>query len=80
VILRGETFDLEDDRLTGEALRWQLDSLGEVGSGETLDLFAMPRGHYLVTLTATDSDGQSASASIGITVGSANRYLPVILR
>lgn len=80
ILLRGTAFDLEDGRLAGAALRWRLDSLGEVGSGETLDLFAMPRERYLVTLTATDSDGQAGSAAITVQVGYAIRFLPVILR
>jgi hypothetical protein len=40
----------------------------------------MPRERYLVTLTATDSDGQAGSAAITVQVGYAIRFLPVILR
>ncbi len=80
VELEGEAFDLEDGYLKGAALRWGLEPLGQMGIGETLDLWQMPSGAYRVTLTATDSDGQSASASITIRVGSQAVYLPLILR
>ena len=38
VTLVGQAFDLEDGYLQNNALRWRLDPLGEMGSGETLDL------------------------------------------
>ena len=80
VTLVGQAFDLEDGYLQNNSLRWRLDPLGEMGSGETLDLFAMPRGVYLVTFTATDSDGETATDTISIEVGSTTTYLPLIIR
>jgi hypothetical protein len=81
VVLRGAAFDLEDGRLAGDALRWRLESLGEMGTGEVLELFAMPRTIYRVTLEASDSDGQTGSASINISVAARREtYLPVLLK
>jgi hypothetical protein len=81
VVLRGAAFDLEDGRLAADALRWRLESLGEMGTGETLELFAMPRATYRVTLEASDSDGQTGSASINISVAARREtYLPVVLK
>jgi hypothetical protein len=51
-----------------------------MGRGERLDLWQMPRGRYQVTLTATDRDGQTGSASIAVLVGYSMQYLPVALR
>ena len=80
VTLRGQAYDLEDGYLQGTALRWTLEPLGEMGSGETLDLFAMPRGDYTVTLIAADSDGQTATDTISIQIGLPTTYLPIILK
>jgi hypothetical protein len=80
VSLRGSGFDMEDGRLSGAALRWRTDRLGAAGTGETLELWHMPRGPYRVTLTARDRDGQEASATIAIRIGGESTYLPLAAR
>ena len=78
--LRGRAMDVEDSPLVGDGLRWALDGR-EVGRGEAMTLFDLSEGSYLVTLEATDSDGQRGSASITIRVAPpATSWLPIVDR
>ena len=80
--LIGSAVDAEDVLLTGAALRWSVDALGVVGAGETAVLADMPPGSYEVTLTATDSDGMTGTATVTIVVRERDNtiYLPFVTR
>jgi len=79
--LRGTANDAEDFHVDGSALRWTVERRGEVGTGESATVLDLPNGVYRVTLQATDSDGQTGSASIRIVVGSVKSiYLPLIVK
>lgn len=68
VSLKGGAFDADDGFLTGAALTWKSDIQGALGTGSPLSVNLNP-GTHNVTLTATDSDGNSISASVSILIG-----------
>lgn len=57
ILLRGSAFDPEDGPLVGESLVWEIEGIGEIGTGGTVLVADLEPGEYLVTLTAEDSDG-----------------------
>ncbi|MBN1888516.1 MAG: cadherin-like domain-containing protein [Thermoflexales bacterium] len=64
IMLAGYGFDLEDGRLSGDALEWR--SGGErLGTGERLAIAAsrLAPGQHLINLVATDSDGNRSLVS-----------------
>lgn len=61
VFLRGHAYDPEDGPLLQDALQWEVDGIGEVGTGSSLILTDLPIGIHRIVLTATDSDGDSGS-------------------
>lgn len=68
VLARGGAFDVEDDVLSSDSLRWTLDGVGEVGRGEEAYLGRLAPGTYTLSLTATDSDSNTATDSVTVTV------------
>lgn len=64
---RGSAFDRESGNLTGEALRWTSSGNGYLGAGRDITTH-LSEGSQVVTLTATDHKGDSASASIRLDV------------
>lgn len=64
----GSGDDAEDGALTGMALVWTSDVDGEFGTGEMFNAPLMTVGTHTITLTATDSDGNTGEASITIDV------------
>jgi hypothetical protein len=76
--LEGRAFDLEDGTLDDAALRWSSNRDGELGTGKLLITTLSPGGHT-ITLTATDSDGARATATIQLSAGS-QQFMPLILR
>lgn len=64
----GSGDDAEDGALTGMALVWASDVDGELGTGEMCSAPLMTVGMHTITLTATDSDGNTGEASITIDV------------
>ena len=77
VLLEGMAIDIEDGNLSGSALVWDIDGV-PAGEGELLVLPDLARGRYTLTLTATGSDGLSASASVEFFVADELVYLPLI--
>lgn len=77
IVLSGNVFDPEDGRIDGGAVTWTSDVDGVIGSGPSTNVgghaagaWSRPLsvGAHIVTLRATDSGGNVAHASIGITV------------
>ena len=64
----GAAYDLEDGELSGEQLSWSSSIDGPLGTGESLATTALSLGTHTVTLTATDSDGNTARDTITFTV------------
>ena len=88
IALKGQAHDPEDGHLTGDSLTWTVAGYGSPGNGEETTRFGLPAGSYAVTLTATDSDGDSASTAVTIAVVPGGQqavpenaiYLPLIIR
>jgi hypothetical protein len=67
VVLEGAGMDLEDGSLGDSALNWVSSLDGALGASQLLEVTLSP-GVHTITLTATDSDGLTNSASIQITI------------
>jgi hypothetical protein len=75
IILDGKGNDVDDGVLDGASLSWSSDSDGLLGTGGVLALqpsadAALAAGRHVITLTATDSDGNQARDQIQIAIGS----------
>jgi hypothetical protein len=71
VFLLGRGTDLEDGELRGAALVWSSDRDGVLGTGNHIVPTELAHGRHVVTLTATDRDGSSATARVTIEVAAA---------
>ncbi len=78
VVFFGQGYDLEDGPLGAESLSWSSDRDGVLGAGGELALSNLSPGLHEITLTATDSDGNQATASISLFVGH-RLYLPLVV-
>ena len=63
----GEAEDFQDGGVTGASLVWS-NQKGVLGTGPTLSKSDLPAGQNIITLTATNSQGQSASTTVTIYV------------
>ena len=63
----GNARDLEDGAVPGTALVWSSSKDGPLGSGASVTA-TLSDGAHIVTLAATDSDGNTYTTSIGLTI------------
>lgn len=80
VSLEGTASDPEDGALTGASLTWRSNLDGVLGTGSPLVTSSLQPGTHTVSLTATDSGGRTASASIQLVVQMTSMNLPPIAR
>jgi hypothetical protein len=80
VPLQGFASDAEDGMLPDQALAWDSSLDGHLGVGASLFVDTLSPGHHVITLTATDSDGQVGTASVEILVSRHRLYLPIVQR
>lgn len=67
VIFIGGAYSLDDNVLPDSALEWSSNLQGKLGTGGNLTAHLDP-GHHIITLRATDSQGNSATMSREITI------------
>ena len=77
-VLDASGYDIEDGLLAGSALGWTSSIDGNLGTGKFVVLSAadLTLGSHTITLTATDSDQMTATASVVITITDRN-MLPI---
>jgi hypothetical protein len=77
--LQGYAYDLEDGILN-ESIQWTSSLDGNLGSGKQI-VANLSSGQHIVTLTATDSDNNTATATVNVVVSNDGEvYLPIILK
>jgi formylglycine-generating enzyme required for sulfatase activity len=69
ITFQGSAPDAEDDSLSGAALVWTSDRAGPFGTGTTVTTSDLESNTHHITLTATDSWGDSGTATITIHIG-----------
>jgi hypothetical protein len=76
VVLQATGYDLEDGTLGDAAFSWSSSIDGALGGGANLSTAELSTGSHSITLTVTDSDGQSSQATRTITVAEAGAEEP----
>ncbi|HET7011796.1 MAG TPA: hypothetical protein VFI11_13550 [Anaerolineales bacterium] len=77
VVLKGAATDAEDGPLPAESLQWSSDRDGPLGQGGHLVQRGLSPGVHTLTLSATDSSGETATAVVHIAVDpNVVRWLP----
>ncbi|MCB9121932.1 MAG: hypothetical protein H6640_19585 [Caldilineaceae bacterium] len=79
VIFSGSGVDMEDGRIPDGQLAWSSNRQGALGVGPSLPVNTLQPGQHTITLTATDANGQSGTATINVFIGE-RLYLPGIAR
>ncbi len=70
--------DSEDGALSGDAIVWTSDKDGQVGTGASFISDSLSIGTHIITVTATDSQGDSGTDTITIRVQEAAKVLAQI--
>jgi hypothetical protein len=74
ITFTGTGSDPEDGALTGESLAWSSSRDGDLGTGTSISTDDLSVGTHTITLTGTDSRGETATATIQVTItGQGNR-------
>jgi hypothetical protein len=76
VSFAGTGTDPEDGTLTGASLVWTDNVAGQIGTGTSFSLTTLTPGVHIITLTATDSQGSTGTATDTITMGFSQRIGP----
>lgn len=79
VVLQGSALDLEEGRLGEEKLNWSSDKQGALGAGASLPTNNLQAGEHVITLSVSDSQGATSSATVEILIGH-ELFLPLINR
>lgn len=78
VTFTGSATDPEDGALTGSALVWTSSIDGALGTGTSFTRDDLSPGSHVVTLTATDGDGRSGTATRDLTVNDVPNEKPAV--
>ena len=79
ITFTGSALDPEEGPLTDSALVWISNLDGSIGSGTTFTRNDLSLGTHTITLTATDSQGASGSATVRISILSPSNCHPPVL-
>jgi len=74
ITFSGEGLDVQDGTLLDGSLVWNSDIDGNIGSGQVFMTENLSEGFHLITLTATDSEGKTATDTISINVAQMCNY------
>lgn len=66
--LEASAYDFEDGTLDGTSIRWNSTINGFLGTGRVLTPSYLSPGTHVITVSATDADGQVASTGITVTI------------
>ena len=79
LLLQGSAYDLEDGLIDRSTLQWSSSKDGDLGSGSAI-LPTLSEGKHVITLSGTDSDQNTTTATINVEVSLKNIYLPLVIR
>lgn len=79
VALQGSAYDMEDGTLADAAFAWSSDRDGGLGNGASLNTSELSTGTHLLTLTVTDSQGQTGTAQRTIVIAEESANEPLTL-
>jgi hypothetical protein len=71
VQFEGRAYDVDDGMLDGAAIGWTSSLDGALGTGAVLNVGTLRAGTHMVTMRATDQDGNTASAAVTVLVAGA---------
>ena len=61
--------DLEDRQFDGDQVIWRTSDGEAIGEGTRIDVTGLPPGRHEIVFEATDSEGNTSSTSVEVTVG-----------
>jgi hypothetical protein len=79
VELEGSAYDVDDGLLQGAAITWTSSLDGALGTGTVLGLTSLRSGTHMITMRATDKDGNTASAMSTVRVAGAAPGLDLLV-
>ncbi|KQW96704.1 hypothetical protein ASC94_07690 [Massilia sp. Root418] len=79
VELEGIAYDVDDGMLDGTAVSWTSSLDGPLGTGAALGVGTLRTGTHMITMRATDSDGNTASAAATVHVAGAPPQLELLI-
>jgi hypothetical protein len=74
VALEGQGQDFEDSTLEDASLSWTSSLDGFLGTGHLLHPSLLSAGSHIITLTATDSDGQIGTATVVVEIAAVSSH------
>lgn len=78
VSFQGSATDAEEGSLTGSSLVWSSSLDGSIGTGTSFSRNDLTPGSHEITLTATDAEGASGSATADLTVNDLPNEAPTV--
>ena len=71
VLLQANAYDVDDGFLDGASVAWSSSLDGALGTGRSLSVTTLSEGEHVITVDASDSDGNLASAQTSVRVAGA---------
>jgi hypothetical protein len=71
IVLEAAAYDVDDGALDGASVSWSSDRDGALGAGDVLPVYGLSVGTHVITVTAQDSEGNTATDTMTIAVTNA---------